>query len=61
MMGWDELSEYFKDKTKTFIIIKEGKTGLETKISDDINKLNSAYKKQITAFLEEIIELLKKN
>jgi len=43
---------------KFFVYVKESKRGLETSVSDDVHLLHDSYKKQVVAFLIDVIHKL---
>jgi hypothetical protein len=53
----DSVPKY--EREPFFVYAKEGKTGLETAYSEEIERLNDPYKKQLISFLEQVIEQLK--
>lgn len=55
------MSEMFKElfrERKSWIIVKEGKVGIECFVDNEIYRLNKASKGLIKAFLEGVIEEL---
>lgn len=59
-MSFGETLKSLIPEKKYFIFVSEGRRGLETNVSPDINTLNPAHKKLLIAFLEGITEQLKK-
>lgn len=49
---------YSGKRDNFFLYVRESKRGLETKVSEDIIYLDSAYKKQVIAFLIDVIHKL---
>ena len=45
-------------KIKTYILVKEGKNGIETYMDKDIERFNPAYKGMLITFLKKVTKLL---
>ncbi len=57
---WEWLCSLFrKEPSEVFLYVRTGKVGIETFISPDVQKFNTAHKKQLIAFLEEAVVRLK--
>jgi hypothetical protein len=45
-------------KIKTYLLVKEGKNGIETYMDKDIQRFNPAYKGMLITFLKRVTKIL---
>ena len=59
-MDLNNIKKFLPKRLETLLTVKESKLGIETYMHNDLDKLGTPYKKQLKAFLEEVIRLMGK-